>query len=171
MFLYFHYCILLFANFVAVVIRLLTDIALFFNCIMHLNVGPLEKQRQLKSQPSLKIFNDNNNNNTVCRLNIYIYIYIYIYIFIYLFIYSFIFIFIFMFIYTPLCLYTRNVTSHIAIFVESCCKEIETTRNNNNKFVNLPQLMTIIKISHLTNFSSSSRQSNSLYCGHRNKAC
>ena len=30
---------------------------------MHLYGRPLEKQRQLKSQPSLKIFNKNNSNN------------------------------------------------------------------------------------------------------------
>ena len=29
---------------------------------MLLNGGPLEKQRQLKSQPSLKMFDNNNNN-------------------------------------------------------------------------------------------------------------
>ena len=33
-------------------------------CILHLNGGPLEKQLQLKSQPSLKIFNNKYNNNT-----------------------------------------------------------------------------------------------------------
>ena len=30
---------------------------------MYINGGPLEKQRQLKSQPSLKIFTNNNNIN------------------------------------------------------------------------------------------------------------
>ena len=32
---------------------------------MHLNGGPLEKQRQLKSQPSLKTFNNNNSNKSI----------------------------------------------------------------------------------------------------------
>ena len=49
-------------TFVAVVIRFLIDILFLFNCIMYLNGGPIEKQRQLKSQSSLKIFNNNNNN-------------------------------------------------------------------------------------------------------------
>ena len=52
-----------FLTFVAVVTRLLLHILLFSNCIMYLNGGPLEKQRELKSQPFLKIFNNNNNNN------------------------------------------------------------------------------------------------------------
>ena len=37
-------------TFVAVVIRLLTDILFILTCIIHLSGGPLEKQRQLKSQ-------------------------------------------------------------------------------------------------------------------------
>ena len=43
---------------------------------MYLNGGPLEKQRQLKSQPSLKIFNtnNNNNNNNNARLRLYQYL-------------------------------------------------------------------------------------------------
>ena len=47
----------------AIVIRFLIDILLLFNCIMYSNGGPLEKQRQLKSQPSLKILKNNNNNS------------------------------------------------------------------------------------------------------------
>ena len=44
-------------------IRLLIGILLFSVFVVYLNGGPLEKQLELKSQPSLNILNTNYNHN------------------------------------------------------------------------------------------------------------